>query len=239
MEANGRKSVRSAMEPGYLDAILSGLLISSLIYLTIRSLSFYGLFSIRDVVHGRSSIRGEEERLRSAVAAFARFKDIAQLDVQRMQKSYAKLGRLHKRIGYGIGYPSKLKRLSNANKANSVVADRIARLAMSQHKLDIAFTNINSKDLSKVRETFKHYVRDWSADGAKERGVIFGPILASLAETLHASEDLNAKELDVLVPGSGLGRLAWEIHEMGACSNAHEPFTQLNSNFRRFSYNDR
>ena len=66
-------------------------------------------------------------------------------------------------------------------------------------------------DLPRVRESLKHFVRDWSEDGRLERSQIFGPILDALAEVSHAGR----KDMKVLVPGSGLGRLAWEISQLG------------------------
>lgn len=220
----------ATLEFGFHDAVFSGvfktLLLSGIIYLFIRNFPTDGVLNIvniHNLIHGRNSIRRETERLQNAIAVFARFKHIADSEVQRMQKSYAKIGRYHKRVGYDIGYPSKLRRLSKANESNSIVTERIAKLAMSQHKLDTTFTHVNSNDLAKVREVFKHYVRDWSLDGAKERGVIFGPILTALREIVQESGLSSRSELDVLVPGSGLGRLAWEIHEMGAFLVIHEP----------------
>ena len=69
-------------------------------------------------------------------------------------------------------------------------------------------------DLGRVQESLKHYVRDWSEEGAKERGRIFEPILRVLRDVPVD----DRRKLKVLVPGSGLGRLAWEISELGKCS---------------------
>ncbi|CAG8538328.1 11348_t:CDS:10 [Acaulospora colombiana] len=63
----------------------------------------------------------------------------------------------------------------------------------------------------KVRESLKHMVRDWSEEGKKEREAIYEPILSQLAK-IPIEERRNHK---VLVPGSGLGRLAWEIANLG------------------------
>jgi len=66
-------------------------------------------------------------------------------------------------------------------------------------------------DLMRVRESLKHFIRDWSSDGIREREKIFGPILDVLRK-VDADERQTKR---VLVPGSGLGRLAWEISELG------------------------
>ncbi|KLO09700.1 N2227-domain-containing protein [Schizopora paradoxa] len=219
-----------------VEDFLKILLLAGVSYLFYLGFTTNGLFSvanIRSLIQGPSSVRREEERLREAIATFAQFRNLAQSEEQRMQKSFTKLGRYYKRVASDVGYPVKLQRLSKANEANSKVAERIAHLAISQHNLNITFTPASGNELSKVREAFKHYVRDWSTEGAKERKVIFGPILAALSEILQESGLSSANELDVLVPGSGLGRLAWETHEMGFRTTAVElsPFMNIAFNF--------
>ena len=56
-----------------------------------------------------------------------------------------------------------------------------------------------------------HLVRDWSSVGAEERSKCYGPLLDSL-ESLYPD---NKENIKVLVPGAGLGRLAWEIANRG------------------------
>ena len=129
-----------------------------------------------------------------------------------MQASYSTLGRKHKRLGYNIGYPTKLDRLKEVTHLNSEITKRISELARSEFELDRgAVVRLGSGDLGRVRESLKHFVRDWSEQGAEERGEIFNPILDVLRE-IEPDDRANKK---VIVPGSGLGRLAWEISELG------------------------
>lgn len=60
----------------------------------------------------------------------------------------------------------------------------------------------------------KHYLRDWSSEGASEREVIFSPIL----DVLKLVPQAERGSQKILVPGSGLGRLAWEISQLGKAS---------------------
>ena len=53
-------------------------------------------------------------------------------------------------------------------------------------------------------------VRDWSADGVSQRATSYAPLVAGLRERLGAEGSAAAR---VLVPGSGLGRLAFDISE--------------------------
>jgi len=73
-------------------------------------------------------------------------------------------------------------------------------------------------NLGRIRETLKHFVRDWSLDGKMERDRIFHPIL----EVLKDIPESGRKGMKVLIPGSGLGRLAWEVSGLGYDTTAVE-----------------
>ena len=150
--------------------------------------------------------------LNRAYQSFARYSQLSADELSRMQASYSTLGRKHKRLGYNIGYPTKLDRLKEVTHLNSEITKRISELARSEFELDRgAVVRLGSGDLGRVRESLKHFVRDWSEQGAEERGEIFNPILDVLRE-IEPDGRTNKK---VIVPGSGLGRLAWEISELG------------------------
>jgi len=67
-------------------------------------------------------------------------------------------------------------------------------------------------DKEKVHSTLKQLVRDWSDDGLRERETCYQPILKEL-EALFPAGQRSAKK--VLVPGAGLGRLAFEVARQG------------------------
>ena len=66
-------------------------------------------------------------------------------------------------------------------------------------------------DMDRVQSTIKQIVRDWSSAGAEERAKCYDPLLVAL-DSLHPD---NRHLVKVLVPGSGLARLAWEIASRG------------------------
>lgn len=72
----------------------------------------------------------------------------------------------------------------------------------------------------KVRSTISQCVRDWSADGAAERDQCYGKILRKLEELYPDHADRGKRR--VLVPGSGLGRLTWEVAHRGFFSQGNE-----------------
>ena len=67
--------------------------------------------------------------------------------------------------------------------------------------------------MEKVQSTLKQIVRDWSDAGAAERQDCYGKILKKLEHQFPHVEGRSLKK--VLVPGAGLGRLAFEIAKLG------------------------
>ena len=84
------------------------------------------------------------------------------------------------------------------------------------------------EDLEKVQQTIKQFVRDWSSEGAQERDQCYGPILKELQRAFPEPKDVK-----VLVPGAGLGRLAFDIAALGyECQgNEFSMFMLIASNF--------
>ncbi|KAM7270156.1 hypothetical protein ACFE04_029370 [Oxalis oulophora] len=75
-------------------------------------------------------------------------------------------------------------------------------------------------DVDKVRCIIRNIVRDWAAEGQKERDQCYKPIL----EELEVFFPNRSKETPptCLVPGAGLGRLALEISCLGFMSQGNE-----------------
>ncbi|KAF8434695.1 N2227-like protein [Terfezia claveryi] len=92
------------------------------------------------------------------------------------------------------------------------------------------------EDMEKVKSTLKQFYRDWALEGHAERERCYKPVLDELCSRfpLHedidpstASEDKGARrrrrdEIKVLVPGAGLGRLAFDIVCAGFESQGNE-----------------
>ncbi|KAJ6593142.1 N2227-like protein-domain-containing protein [Mycena capillaripes] len=167
--------------------------------------------------------------LERAYNTFARYRNLSVAEASHLQAAYASTSRAHKRLGYTLGYPAKLDKLAQVTNANGKITDAIARLAENQFDIDLPPQGGTSMDLMRVRESLKHFIRDWSADGIREREKIFTPILDLLR--MVDVDDRAAKR--VLVPGSGLGRLAWEISELGFLeTTANELSFFMNLGFR-------
>ena len=84
--------------------------------------------------------------------------------------------------------------------------------------------------ISKVDSVLKSVARDWSLEGREERSVVYDKLVGALEKYLPiAAFDIADAEVNgssdgvirrggpprVAIPGSGLGRLAWEIYAKG------------------------
>ncbi|KAF8610356.1 N2227-domain-containing protein [Ceratobasidium sp. AG-I] len=165
-----------------------------------------------------------------ALRSFSRYLSIARGELSSKRKGVNSLRGRHARIADEIGYGDKLGCFGAAIDTNCKVTDAIARFgSLENEKRGSDLSRISTyganswsddgpTDLARVVEALKHCVRDWSADGADERNRVFAPILEVLRQ-VPVSERMNTK---VLVPGAGLGRLAWEIARMGFDVTANE-----------------
>ena len=89
---------------------------------------------------------------------------------------------------------------------------------------------VSDGDMEKVQSTLKQFVREWGAEGELERSQAHDPII----EALQAGLPLTASAAPrVLLPGAGLGRLAWDVARLGYTAQGCEfsYFMLLASNF--------
>uniref|UniRef100_A0A5F8GS36 Carnosine N-methyltransferase n=1 Tax=Monodelphis domestica TaxID=13616 RepID=A0A5F8GS36_MONDO len=87
-------------------------------------------------------------------------------------------------------------------------------------------------DMDKLKSTLKQFVRDWSETGKAERDACYQPIIKEIVKNFP-KERWDPSKVNILVPGAGLGRLAWEIAMLGyACQGNEWSFFMLfSSNF--------
>merc|ERR1719273_375637 len=79
-----------------------------------------------------------------------------------------------------------------------------------------------SMDIEKVRSTLKSFVRDWSSDGKCERDQCYQPILDEIERIFGHLNTAQRSGTQILVPGAGLGRLAFEIASKGYVCQGNE-----------------
>ena len=72
----------------------------------------------------------------------------------------------------------------------------------------------NKNNINKLISTLKLFIRDWSIDGKKERELVYSPIINEF-KNYFMNNNLNKKDIKILIPGTGLGRLQYEISKLG------------------------
>ncbi|KAF8086959.1 hypothetical protein N665_0607s0019 [Sinapis alba] len=82
-------------------------------------------------------------------------------------------------------------------------------------------THVPLVDVDKVRCIIRNIVRDWAAEGQRERDQCYKPILDEL-DSLFPDRQKKSIPPSCLVPGAGLGRLALEISCLGFISQGNE-----------------
>jgi hypothetical protein len=121
-----------------------------------------------------------------------------------------------------VNYKQKLDDVEELIYENFMVCKSIVSKAMqfydvTQKELDEhikeAEKSGRNADRISVSQALKHFVRDWSNEGSKERNDAF-PCIIGVLENIKA-QMREEKPVKVLLPGAGLGRLGHEIAQLG------------------------
>jgi len=81
---------------------------------------------------------------------------------------------------------------------------------------------VGSHNSSKVRSTLRQFVRDWSAEGQAERDLCYKPLIEALLRHLPPTLEPGRRKPKVLCPGSGLGRLPFDLACLGYAAQQNE-----------------
>jgi carnosine N-methyltransferase len=76
--------------------------------------------------------------------------------------------------------------------------------------------------MDKVRSTIRQIYRDWSVEGAPERDLTYGRVLEDVRKHFPTPFHPSGRRYRFLTPGSGLGRLPWELAQLGFDSEGNE-----------------
>ncbi|VDM41117.1 unnamed protein product [Toxocara canis] len=115
-------------------------------------------------------------------------------------------------------YCEHLKKMKHCIDQNQRILKRILSYGLemfgSDHSLQTAaeMTQLRPASelfMSKVKSTLKQIVRDWSVEGVSERTACYDSVLSAIRARFPVVE--KRSEVNVLVPGAGLGRLAWQL----------------------------
>lgn len=119
-----------------------------------------------------------------------------------------------------LSYSKRFTSLQHHLASNQKLCDQVVEAALAFYQLPRAELDEHVKTVEtkgqkaekvSVSQALKHVVRDWTIAGASEREDTFRCLTNTLAELFPDRDE----DVDVLVPGSGLGRLGHDIATMG------------------------
>ncbi|KAJ6408481.1 hypothetical protein OIU84_011741 [Salix udensis] len=126
-------------------------------------------------------------------------------------------------LGLMLGFVWQTRKIVNTDECcRNHVSDSNGNVPLSSRDwLDPSLQfHVPLVDVDKVRCIIRNIVRDWAAEGQKERDQCYKPILKEL-NSLFPNRS-NESPPACLVPGAGLGRLALEISCLGFVSQGNE-----------------
>jgi carnosine N-methyltransferase len=164
----------------------------------------------------------DEKHFNNIINAYLYYQRWSMNKVSKAEKQYNILEDDHKKLV--PNYLSNLEKWKQAITDNYNFIDLLIGTDLLFHENNDSATAINPAsefDMEKVGSTIRQLMREWSPEGAKEREASFGLILNELARVLPINET-NQYTYRVLCPGSGLGRLPFEICKQGYCCQGNE-----------------
>ena len=144
--------------------------------------------------------------------------------VTNMERNFQDLSENHKKL-----LPKRLKILEEISTLSYHNQQIINQVLEHAEKSEIGYPfeknpeiiRKNSGHFDRVKTTLKQVSRDWSLYGEEERSKSYGPVL-DLLNCEFPAEDFDRSQIKVLSPGSGMGRLPWEIFSHGFHSEGCE-----------------
>ncbi|KAF3937543.1 hypothetical protein ABW19_dt0202449 [Dactylella cylindrospora] len=172
------------------------------------------------------SSEDEQNVLLATLASFYLYRRAAHYTfTHRRRRNFYTLSLPQQRILQSISFQPTLDKLDLCIENNALFAEAILKTGCESFGINLKTAEkwkdlAESSDMEKARSTMKQFLRDWSREGAKEREECYGPILDAVERIFgHATPRCHVR---VLVPGAGLGRLAFEICKKGYATEGNE-----------------
>ncbi|XP_050316066.1 carnosine N-methyltransferase [Anthonomus grandis grandis] len=166
-------------------------------------------------------IQEERAYFLRVINTFKSYQELSRKRIQHKEKCVGSLPNQHKK--WLNKYYEDLQKLKEGVDKNAEFIPMVLKHACSM--FDNVYCNtempqseqqlgVLNEGLEKVQSVFKQLMRDWSSLGAAERKQCYDPIIQEIL--VHFPEEhYDRAEVQVLVPGAGLGRLAFEIASRG------------------------
>ncbi|XP_046871747.1 carnosine N-methyltransferase [Hypomesus transpacificus] len=180
----------------------------------------------------------ERQHFWKVIDAFRYYRIHVQERVKRAESQYRSLPQHHQMLLPAV--PSNLARIQycvdhNQDVLQAIVLNCVHMFENMEYGEEDDLRKVRPSttfDMDKLKSTIKQFVRDWSETGQAERDSCYLPLIQEV-QRLFPSDQYDLSKVSVLVPGAGLGRLAWEIARLGYVCQGNEWsfFMLFSSNF--------
>ncbi|XP_018398156.1 PREDICTED: carnosine N-methyltransferase isoform X1 [Cyphomyrmex costatus] len=182
-----------------------------------------------------NSYEDEEERkhFQRIVSAFRYYKTHSLLRVRKTESYFLSLPKHHQKLlsKYKENLQEVKRCIDNNDQIIKLIIKDVAHIFENVCPTTAEVDNMNfiqtlnlrpvMSDQEKVQATIKQLVRDWSVEGAEERKACYQLIVDEILYQF-SSENCKPSDVHILVPGAGLGRLAFEIAKRGYTCQGNE-----------------
>ncbi|XP_066510369.1 carnosine N-methyltransferase-like isoform X2 [Hoplias malabaricus] len=182
--------------------------------------------------------RLERQHFWKIIDAFRYYRTHVQERVNRTERQFRSLPQKHQRLLSGfLPNLAKIRRCVDQNYEvlQAIVQNCIHMFENIEYGEEDNLRKVGPSstfDMDKLKSTIKQFVRDWSEAGKAERDSCYTPIIDEIQKQFPPDQ-CDVSEVNVLIPGAGLGRLTWEIARLGySCQGNEWSFFMLfSSNF--------
>lgn len=173
---------------------------------------------------GKRSIIKKKNKLEilTAIKSLQSYKSNSLRANKRRRNLFKSISKKQQQIADDIGYLRKLLKVDELIEKNQDFLTNIAKYFIEKYEIrDEEFNILNKDELTnnspskanfRVVEALGHYFRDWSHESNKELDLILKYVTEELINIIPVED---REKTAVIVPGSGLGRVAHEIAEIG------------------------
>ncbi|KAG7123758.1 Carnosine N-methyltransferase like protein [Verticillium longisporum] len=172
--------------------------------------------------HGKWDTTHPRARLLDALHGYVRYRERQTAELDKWRRMYKSTSSSQKKVvEHAVGYTKKMDTVASLIEQNHVLCQQVVDGALEFYGVerDEMTRYIEAKEKENkaaervsVSQALKHYVRDWTVSGLRERDAAFPCIIQSLEQYFP---DRSQGDVKVLLPGAGVGRLGHEVAALG------------------------
>ena len=150
--------------------------------------------------------------LKEIILTFYYYKNNSLKDAKKIENDFKSIdSKFLNLLSFDI--KERINKINKGIEINSKFLNLIIEPYISEEIKHSEYNN-NKNNINKLISTLKLFIRDWSIDGKKERELVYSPIINEF-KNYFMNNNLNKKDIKILIPGTGLGRLQYEISKLG------------------------